>query len=132
MFAYRYVFEKVGHFNQEMMSGGDFEWNRRATKQGFSLAYCESSVVFHPARTSMREIRQKALRVAGGQIYRLPRFWFLRAFMPPIGVARSLATKNNLTVTEKIIAFFLAYSMKLYKLKAIVLVKFGMSKPARL
>ena len=132
LITYRYVFEKVGCFNQGMMSGGDFEWNSRATAQGFSLSYCEDCVVYHPARASMEEIKQKALRVAGGEIYRLPSLWFLRGFMPPIGTVRYLAGKNNLTALEKVVAFFLAYYIKLYKFKAIVLLKSGLSKPARI
>ncbi|MCG7601020.1 glycosyltransferase [Halomonas sp. McH1-25] len=132
LIAYRHVFDEVGHFNQAMMSGGDFEWNGRATAQGFSLSYCESCVVHHPARASMDEIKRKALRVAGGEIYRLPRLWFLRGFMPPIGPARYLAGKKNLTTLEKVVAFLLAYYIKFYKFKAIVLLKSGLSKPARL
>lgn len=132
LITYRYVFEKVGCFNQGMMSGGDFEWNGRATAQGFSLSYCEDCVVYHPARASMEEIKQKALRVAGGEIYRLPSLWFLRGFMPPIGTVRYLAGKNKLTALEKVVAFFLAYYIKLYKFKAIVLLKSGLSKPARI
>ncbi|MCP1367144.1 hypothetical protein BIS06_18130, partial [Halomonas sp. BBD48] len=91
-----------------------------------------SCVVHHPARASMDEIKRKALRVAGGEIYRLPRLWFLRGFMPPIGPARYLAGKKNLTTLEKVVAFLLAYYIKFYKFKAIVLLKSGLSKPARL
>ncbi|SFH35796.1 glycosyltransferase [Modicisalibacter xianhensis] len=129
--TYRRVFDQVGHFNQEMMSGGDFEWNRRATQRGFSLHYCEDSIVYHPARASMEEVRKKALRVAGGELYRLPRLWFLRGFMPPIGTARSLAGMTNLTLLEKGVAFLLAYYIKVCKFKAIVLMKTGLSKPLR-
>ena len=50
------------------MSGGDFEWTRRATAAGFKLVYCADAVVRHPARSTLASLAQKARRVAAGSI----------------------------------------------------------------
>ena len=48
----RELFEQVGPFNEDLLSGGDKEWNLRATAQGHRICYAPSAVVFHPARAS--------------------------------------------------------------------------------
>ena len=66
LFVRRSVFDEVGLFNAGMMSGGDFEWTRRATSRGHRLVYCEDAVVHHPARASLADLAGKARRVASG------------------------------------------------------------------
>lgn len=43
------IFEKVGLFNDELVSGGDQEWNMRASS--FSLDYRDNIIVRHPSRS---------------------------------------------------------------------------------
>jgi GT2 family glycosyltransferase len=64
----REVLEVVGGFNEHMMSGGDFEWTRRATSAGFKLVYCPDAVVGHPARSTLASLVQKARRVSAGSM----------------------------------------------------------------
>ncbi len=64
----REVFEAVGKFNEQMMSGGDFEFTRRATAAGFKLVYCPDAVVRHPARNTLASLAQKARRVSAGSM----------------------------------------------------------------
>ncbi len=64
----REVFDAVGVFNEQMMSGGDFEWTRRATSAGFKLVYCPDAVVRHPARNTLASLAQKARRVSAGSM----------------------------------------------------------------
>ncbi|MGJ7457336.1 glycosyltransferase family 2 protein [Halomonas sp. RA08-2] len=64
----REVFEAVGNFDEDMMSGGDFEWTRRATAAGFKLVYCPNAVVSHPARSTLASLAQKARRVSAGSM----------------------------------------------------------------
>ncbi len=66
LFVRRRVFEEVGPFNAELMSGGDFEWTRRATSRGHRLLYCAEAVVRHPARASLSALAGKARRVTSG------------------------------------------------------------------
>lgn len=64
----REVLDAVGGFNEQMMSGGDFEWTRRATASGFKLVYCPNAVVRHPARNTLASLAQKARRVSAGSM----------------------------------------------------------------
>lgn len=64
----REVFDAVGVFNEQMMSGGDFEFTRRATSAGFKLVYCPEAVVRHPARHTFASLAQKARRVSAGSM----------------------------------------------------------------
>ncbi|EWG99644.1 hypothetical protein Q427_23780 [Halomonas sp. BC04] len=64
----RKVIEAVGAFDDSLMSGGDFEWTRRATMAGFKLVYCPAAVVRHPARHSLASLVQKARRVSTGSM----------------------------------------------------------------
>ncbi|MCE8002212.1 glycosyltransferase family 2 protein [Billgrantia ethanolica] len=66
LFVRRRVFEEVGPFNAELMSGGDFEWTRRATTRGHRMLYCAEAVVRHPARASLSALAGKARRVTSG------------------------------------------------------------------
>lgn len=64
----REVIDAVGFFDEQMMSGGDFEWTRRATAAGFKLVYCPNAVVRHPARNTLSSLAQKAKRVSAGSM----------------------------------------------------------------
>ncbi|WP_299235874.1 glycosyltransferase [uncultured Halomonas sp.] len=64
----REAFDAVGVFNERMMSGGDFEWTRRAAAAGFKLVYCPNAVVRHPARNTLSSLAQKARRVSAGSM----------------------------------------------------------------
>lgn len=66
LFVRRKVFDEVGPFNAELMSGGDFEWTRRATSRGHRMLYCAEAVVRHPARASLAALAGKARRVTSG------------------------------------------------------------------
>ncbi len=92
LFARRRVFEEIGLFPQDMVSGGDFLWTKRATTRGFRLVYAGNAVVEHPAR-SWIALLKKHFRVGTGQRALLAqrgltghRFWLdcLRALKPPL------------------------------------------------
>ncbi|OJA07272.1 glycosyltransferase family 2 protein [Halomonas sp. QHL1] len=68
LIVHRQVVEAVGVFDDNLMSGGDFEWTRRATSAGFKLVYCDAAVVRHPARHSLASLVQKARRVSTGSM----------------------------------------------------------------
>lgn len=61
------VFEKVGRFNPHLVSGGDREFgNRVSAHPELDMAFSESTVAFHPARTSFQEHYLKAVRIGRG------------------------------------------------------------------
>ncbi len=61
------LFEELGGFDPSVSSGGDVQWTQRATRAGHGLVYCDSAVVFHPARRLL-EIVAKNIRIGSGLI----------------------------------------------------------------
>ncbi len=66
LFAWRRVFERVGPFNAELKSGGDYEWGNRVYAHGIGIAYADDVRVTHPARQSLGPLLSKHRRVMGG------------------------------------------------------------------
>ncbi len=95
LFVRKSVFNKVGLFNPNLFSGGDIEWNKRATTVGVNLHLLNSILVMHPARLSMLDLINKARRVHGGEFSqakqecRLTRYIF-RLIAPPLKYAKVL------------------------------------------
>jgi hypothetical protein len=63
----RSLFEEVGLFREDVFSGEDKEWNRRATALGIPIIYDSTMTVRHPARESLSENAVKARRLAGAR-----------------------------------------------------------------
>lgn len=57
---------EAGKFEEDTFSGADYQFTRRASSQGFKIAFGENVTVKHPARNSIAQIRKKARRVVGG------------------------------------------------------------------
>jgi glycosyltransferase involved in cell wall biosynthesis len=62
----RMVIDAVGPFNTDFLSGGDVEWGRRAAAMGYRTEYRKTVRVCHRARTSIRVVVGRQLRLAGG------------------------------------------------------------------
>jgi glycosyltransferase involved in cell wall biosynthesis len=56
------VFEGIGLFPKNLISGGDVIWTQRATSNGYKLAYAEGAIVKHPAR-GLSSLAKKHYRV---------------------------------------------------------------------
>jgi len=90
LFVRRELFENIGLFTEGIRSGGDVEWTRQATAEGYDLAFCEKATVFKPARRLFPLI-QKQWRVGKGKgeirTHPWPRLralkLFLIALLPP-------------------------------------------------
>lgn len=67
MFTYKNVFDKIGLFNEKLLSGGDFHWGTIAFSKGLKIDYVENVVVKHPARHQLSDLIRKEKRVGGGQ-----------------------------------------------------------------
>lgn len=66
------VFDQLGLFNEQMISGGDKEFGQRVHNAPYlNTKFTDEIVVYHPARTTFEEQRKKALRVGRGmaQLY---------------------------------------------------------------
>jgi GT2 family glycosyltransferase len=66
LFVRRDVFDRVGRFNDRLISGGDGEFGNRATAAGVALCYGAEAVVTHPPRSTPRELARKAYRLGFG------------------------------------------------------------------
>jgi GT2 family glycosyltransferase len=62
----RNTFNRVGLFDERLMSGGDVKWGHCVRAQGLSLNYAGDVCVVHPARRTLRQLCQQTVRVAGG------------------------------------------------------------------
>lgn len=60
------VFDEIGKFNQKLVSGGDKEFGRRVNSSNLGTEYLDSVRVYHPARTSVRDIASKYFRIGRG------------------------------------------------------------------
>ncbi|MHB0776589.1 glycosyltransferase family 2 protein [Halomonas sp. WWR20] len=133
LIVYRREFFNIGFFNENLMSGGDFEWNHKATQAGLSIAYGEKCIVLHPARSSLRELKRKIKRVTCSTVAynKRPKFFLLRAFAPPINDFLNIWKKNGMNVKEKALASYIAYHIKLYRCFVRVKFQLGLEKSSR-
>ena len=65
-FTWRRVFDRVGLFDDTLRSSGDNEWGKRVYAAGMKQVFAESVRVEHPARSSLRDMCRKVMRVTGG------------------------------------------------------------------
>ena len=117
--AHREAFVEVGLFNPDMVSGGDTEWTRRALHHGYRAVYVPSAVVFHPARRTVREIRQQRIRHSRA-IEAFPTTssrvsWFARWVSPRQGVMKRVLKKNGLRKRDKVSVFGLQLVLSAYQ-----------------
>jgi len=84
LFVRREVFDAVGPFDAERLSGGDFEWNQRAGAAGYPLHYASDVVVGHPARASFAAHATKARRLLGAKFKRLQGGKRILFYVPPV------------------------------------------------
>ena len=66
VFTYKKVFENIGLFNDTLKSGGDNEWGRRVFSSGYKQIYADDACVAHPTRYSLKQLRDRIIRLAGG------------------------------------------------------------------
>lgn len=59
--------ERVGPFDEKLLSGGDREWSWRANHAGFSIRYEENALVRTSPRTSLASAIRQTRRTAGGR-----------------------------------------------------------------
>ncbi len=65
LFVKKEVFEKVGGFDAEIKSGGDWEFTLRCTQAGYKMVYADDVQIKHPAR-NLHTIFKKHYRLTCG------------------------------------------------------------------
>lgn len=138
LFVKRDVFTKVGLFNAQLMSGGDFEWNERATGLGVNIVYAAGAKVSHPALKSMNDLLRKERRIAGGVVSlkkmrgeRISILSVVRNLFPPLMVLFRLMKRQDLTHYEAMVAFTVHYMLNVYKQYSKCLIDKGLRDVSR-
>ena len=67
LFVRASLFDEVGLFPEDVISGGDMQWTKKATSMGYKLVYAPRAVVQHPSRR-FRELLAKHIRVGTGLV----------------------------------------------------------------
>ena len=87
--------EKVGLFDERLISGGDREFGNRVNGAGYKQHFSEDITVYHPAFSTLRQLRKKYFRVGRGlfQLYfyypeRYPEYNF-SVFSPALYLSRN-------------------------------------------
>ncbi|MFW6382696.1 MAG: glycosyltransferase, partial [Haloferacaceae archaeon] len=70
----RSVVDDVGRFDETLVSGGDVEFGHRVAASGRTLHYLPEARVVHPARTSLKSLLDKHVRVGRGITQRWRRY----------------------------------------------------------
>lgn len=65
LFLRKKVFDEYGLFPQDVQSGADFRFTNGAIRAGYTIAFAESAVVWHPTR-KLRELLKKVYRTGRG------------------------------------------------------------------
>jgi hypothetical protein len=124
MFSYKHVFDAIGGFNAEMMSGGDLEWGKRAKAAGYNIDYVTTVVVKHPARSTFQELKSKARRVAGGHSQialsrkptKLQLTWtFMKGLKPNLKETIFIYRQNKMGIKSKTKIFLMCYQLQVIR-----------------
>lgn len=118
----RSVVEDVGPFDGRLISGGDVEFGQRVAGAGYIQAFAADAVVYHPARTSLRNYLAKHFRIGRGkeQLFQLSD---LRPSSRPLWVLRNILPPHPLTFRDRMryscpfflfaVFYWIAYAGKL-------------------
>jgi len=117
----RTVFEKLGGFNSEIKSGGDWEFSGRAASSGYKLCYADDIIVFHPARKTLGAIFKKQKRFAAWSYLNVQRDYGHSGLRILLSNAYhgfgSVFSRGNIpdTMYEKIVVFTISAGIYVYK-----------------
>lgn len=64
--VHRDLFDTVGTFDSRLVSNGDLEFGRRVSEAGFDLAYEPGITVYHPTRSTIRQLIGQSRRIGRG------------------------------------------------------------------
>jgi glycosyltransferase involved in cell wall biosynthesis len=120
LFTYKYVFDKIGFFDEKLMSGGDFLWGTIAHKNGFQIAFVENVIVNHPARKDFKELVKKERRVGGSQAFFLGKknsllfilLQFIKELLPNLKALKFIFMEGkDISVIDKIAIYIMRQSL---------------------
>ena len=123
MFVWRSVFDAVGGFENGVPE--DLDWCRRARSKGYRIRYAPKSIVAHPARRTMSDLRRKwrrltlewcegARRDGKGKIFMLSRQWGVLLSIAP-HAATALSSKQLSGVRNRLMAIGALAQLRAYR-----------------
>lgn len=135
LFVRKTAFDQVGNFDSALYSGGDIEWNKRATALGLGIVFSNNVLVMHPARSSFREILAKSRRIAGGGYVTAKRqkrvvLYILRHLVPPVRYIGVLINDEGNNIKDVVFAGLVFWCLKLMMVFEILRLHLG-GKPIR-
>ena len=119
LFVKKDVFTSVGGFNDEIKSGGDWEFTIKCTENGYSMIYGDDVLVLHPAR-NVSTILKKQLRLTCGGVLNVKEKYghgYLRMLGSHIihGLRKRREYIQKPDIREKIVVFFIDLLNYIYR-----------------
>lgn len=134
LFTYKYVFDKVGGFDDKLMSMGDKLWGMKAQGAGFLIAYVENVLVQHPPR-NLAELVKKEKRHGGAAVIRKAPahpvklyLKFLYEFRPRLSAVKFMFGRNrnkDRRIKDRLTIPFLRYYLLLVRAYEALRVRLG-------
>ena len=123
MFVWRSVFNEVGGFENGVPE--DLDWCQRARLKGFRIGYASRSIVQHPARRTMPELKRKSRRLTlewceaarregKGPIFMLARHWAVLFSIAPHALV-AMASKRLSGTRNRILAVGALAQIRMYR-----------------
>jgi glycosyltransferase involved in cell wall biosynthesis len=129
------VIEKSGKFNQNILSGGDFEWTKRATSSGFKMGYGAEVRIKHPARKCLQQLITKKKRTIGGMHTRFFKsfnaFQKLKFTLHMLRPHITIFNYKGLTFKKRVQLFFATWYVECIGMKEMLLLDFNSKKAER-
>lgn len=125
-------FDKVGPFDANLLSGGDYVWSRRAEEASVPLVYHDDIIVRHPARASIKAILAKKRRTSGSEaIFKKTSLWAYNRhrLMPKLNAIAF--DRGTVSRFDKVILLGIAWLKDIHGCVAFTTVRLGLSKPHR-
>ena len=81
LFTFKNIIQRVGCFNDTLLSSGDFEWGNRVFEAGYKQIYADDTCVSHPALKTFGQRFRKRIRIIRGKYKSGTLNFSLRLFM---------------------------------------------------
>ncbi|MEI6857766.1 glycosyltransferase [Psychrilyobacter sp.] len=109
------TFNEIGIFD-EVTSGGDFNFAKKAVKKGFEIEFSKDIKVLHPTRKTYLEIKKKLLRLSfgEGELYRKHNKSFARGII--INLLRILNLPKHYRISKKMVVNTGMFRMMIFNL----------------
>lgn len=118
----RSLIDRVGPFNDTVLSGGDMEWNDRAKAAGAPITFAPDAIVRHPARGSLQDHITKARRIEGARLRRnAGRGWVnyippIHKLIPSFKTLSKLLRNPDLTAGQAVSVWGVHYAIRVVKI----------------